>query len=187
MLNCSDCAKEFVTSAGMQSHWKQVHDPHRKIVNRRGQNNPHFGCKGKNQFSTRVLSEIPWEKLGSGSRRQLLLEEAGYACTQCGYNKTRECGGLILEIDHKDGNHKNNSRENLRVLCPNCHALTPNFRNWGRSHKNGKTSTRTNRSPVRSGYIAPVRGLVDLGGLMSTEGGFDSCRTDWHDFLGRAC
>ena len=34
-----------------------------------------------------------------------------------------------IEVDHKDGNVDNNSEENLRLLCPNCHALTPNFRN----------------------------------------------------------
>jgi hypothetical protein len=35
---------------------------------------------------------------------------------------------IPLELDHIDGNHKNNALENLRLLCPNCHALTPTFR-----------------------------------------------------------
>lgn len=30
-----------------------------------------------------------------------------------------------LELDHKDGNHQNNTLENLRILCPNCHAIQP--------------------------------------------------------------
>ncbi len=33
-----------------------------------------------------------------------------------------------LELDHIDGNHQNNTLDNLRLLCPNCHALTPTFR-----------------------------------------------------------
>lgn len=35
---------------------------------------------------------------------------------------------IPLELDHKDGNHQNNSLDNLRLLCPNCHSLTPTFR-----------------------------------------------------------
>ena len=35
---------------------------------------------------------------------------------------------MPLEIHHIDGNHKNNHLENLQILCPNCHALTNNYR-----------------------------------------------------------
>ena len=34
-----------------------------------------------------------------------------------------------LELDHIDGNHKNNVISNLRFLCPNCHAQTATYRN----------------------------------------------------------
>ena len=83
----------------------------------------------------------PFESLGRDAKRNLLMEEVDYKCTKCGFCKTREDGKSILEIDHIDGDHTNNSKENLRVLCPNCHALTPNFRNWGRTSKH-KTSKR---------------------------------------------
>lgn len=35
---------------------------------------------------------------------------------------------IPLEMDHKDGNHKNNNFENLRLICPNCHAQTPTYK-----------------------------------------------------------
>jgi transcriptional regulator with XRE-family HTH domain len=38
-----------------------------------------------------------------------------------------------LEVHHVDGDKKNNARENLQVLCPNHHSVTPNFRNRRRS------------------------------------------------------
>lgn len=35
---------------------------------------------------------------------------------------------IPLELHHIDGNRYNNSLENLSLLCPNCHALTENYR-----------------------------------------------------------
>ena len=46
---------------------------------------------------------------------------------------------LPLEIDHIDGNSENNSEENLRLICPNCHSLTANYR--GANRGNGRNIT----------------------------------------------
>ncbi len=35
---------------------------------------------------------------------------------------------IPLELHHIDGNRYNNSLSNLKLLCPNCHALTENYR-----------------------------------------------------------
>lgn len=35
---------------------------------------------------------------------------------------------IPLELDHINGNHNDNSLVNLRLLCPNCHAQTDNYR-----------------------------------------------------------
>lgn len=102
-----------------------------------GKDNPMYGKKGKNQLTGLDWSKVPFDKLGFHKRKERLLEKAGHKCSQCGYSKTRDCGATILEIDHIDGDANNNSENNLRVLCPNCHALTPTFRNWG-----GRVSSR---------------------------------------------
>tara|TARA_Y100000310_G_scaffold114205_1_gene112718 strand:- start:13266 stop:13643 length:378 start_codon:yes stop_codon:yes gene_type:complete len=35
---------------------------------------------------------------------------------------------IPLQLDHINGNNDDNSLENLRLLCPNCHAQTPQYR-----------------------------------------------------------
>jgi hypothetical protein len=42
---------------------------------------------------------------------------------------------MILVIDHINGDFHDNRAENLRFMCPNCHAQTWNFA--GRGKKKG--------------------------------------------------
>ena len=66
-------------------------------------------------------------------KRRLLKEGIfKHQCMNC--RRTKWAGKPIpLELDHIDGNNKNNSLTNLRLLCPNCHALTPTYRSKNRS------------------------------------------------------
>lgn len=51
----------------------------------------------------------------------------GWKCEQC-LNETWLGQKIPLEVHHKDGNNQNNEMDNLIMLCPNCHALTDNWR-----------------------------------------------------------
>jgi len=63
--------------------------------------------------------------------RNYLLEEANWKCPLCGWDTPHpKTGKPPLEVDHIDGNRRNNSRENLQVLCPNCHSLTSTYRRY---------------------------------------------------------
>ena len=49
------------------------------------------------------------------------------ACAICGV-EDRWCGRpLVLHVDHIDGDASNNLRQNLRLLCPNCHSQTATY------------------------------------------------------------
>lgn len=56
-----------------------------------------------------------------------------YICAKCGCTGEWQDGIITLEIHHEDGDRHNNEIENLRYLCPNCHALTDTYRNNKRS------------------------------------------------------
>lgn len=64
-----------------------------------------------------------------------LKREAGYRCQSpacCvpgGWSEVNPVTGRVpVEVEHIDGDAYNNVRENLVVLCPNCHSLTATYR-----------------------------------------------------------
>lgn len=49
-------------------------------------------------------------------------------CEECGWAQISKDGHLPLELDHINGNRKDNRLKNLRILCPNCHSLKSTHR-----------------------------------------------------------
>lgn len=65
----------------------------------------------------------------SSAVRNYLLQQADYKCSECGWDKINPAtGNCPVEIDHIDGNSENNAPSNLKVICPNCHSLTPTYK-----------------------------------------------------------
>lgn len=68
--------------------------------------------------------------------RSYLLKKANYCCEKYGCDWVNPYSqSSILEIHHIDGNRNNNLENNLQVLCPNCHAMTENYRGLNAKNK----------------------------------------------------
>ena len=73
--------------------------------------------------------------------RRYLLEKYGEKCCLCGWEQRHPVTNRVpLEVNHIDGNPLNNIESNLQIICPNCHALTANFRNLNKG--NGRAYRR---------------------------------------------
>jgi Zn finger protein HypA/HybF involved in hydrogenase expression len=88
--------------------------------------------KGKNHnYNTRPIAELLVENsiYQSFKLKNRLLKEGlkEHKCEMCGITEWMS-KPTPLELDHMNGNNKDNRLENLRVICPNCHAQTETYR-----------------------------------------------------------
>lgn len=92
--------------------------------------------KGKRFTRTKDVLVNDQSLLNRRRRERLLpaLLETGveYSCSRCGISTWND-EELTLTIDHEDGDWRNNTQSNLRLLCPNCHSQTPTFGNKRRA------------------------------------------------------
>ena len=78
-------------------------------------------------------NEIP---ISSNKLKKRLINEKFFIpeCSNCYLAKWLE-KPIPLELDHINGNSSDNRLVNLRLLCPNCHALTPTYRGKNKNFK----------------------------------------------------
>lgn len=118
-------------------------------------------CSGTYKSNELIEKWIKGEHSGSEASgvlskacRSYLIKQANYKCSECGWCKPNIITGKpILSVDHIDGNWQNNKFGNHKVLCYNCHTLTPTF---GALNKNGLFESRvgTYRKSRRIGQEA---------------------------------
>lgn len=87
--------------------------------------------KGKKLGPKRSIDEYLSNKksIQSWKLKQRLLKEKLFEpkCYKC-CKETWMDNPIPLELHHIDGDNSNNQLSNLTILCPNCHALTDNYR-----------------------------------------------------------
>lgn len=67
-----------------------------------------------------------------------------------------------LELHHINGNNKDNSLENLQILCPNCHAQTKNYRALNKKKKVIKKSIEEIKDAISTSKNSR-QALIKLG------------------------
>lgn len=94
-------------------------------------------------ISGRVYSRIRNTETAKDSKsvRNFLIRKNGHTCENCKLSSW--CNSPIaLELHHLDGDGSNNKEINVQMLCPNCHSLTPTFRNKNRMASETRRRTR---------------------------------------------
>lgn len=79
--------------------------------------------------------------------KDYLLVEQSHKCAICGQEDTWNGKPLTLILDHISGDPYDHSKDNLRLVCPNCDMQSPT---WGsRNRGNGRLSGRQTYSRVQ--------------------------------------
>ena len=126
-------------------NYKTVH----RLINEYGLDTSHFTGQGWNVG-------LGFKPKQSMKDEEIFIDNSDYRCSwrlrerykiTTKINYCEECGltewlgnPIPLEIHHINGKNTDNRLENLRLLCPNCHALTNNYR--GRAHLSALSERR---------------------------------------------
>lgn len=115
ILKCEECGKEY-----------KSHQKNQKFCS--------YQCSADNRRKILINKWLIGDGIFNANNgipqyiRKYLYEKVEFKCEECGfegYNKATV--NTILQIHHIDGNCGNNNITNLKVLCPNCHAMTENY------------------------------------------------------------
>jgi len=152
ITNCIFCGKEFIKkknnpkqkfcsrscSAKKNNQGVRRHGNPPKPCANCGEktNNPKFcsnACQHahKRQTAFFEIEKTQCVKTGkcgiSNVGRQYLIETRGYICEVCN-RETWNGIPITLELDHINGKSMDNRLKNIRLICPNCHSQTKNYR-----------------------------------------------------------
>jgi endogenous inhibitor of DNA gyrase (YacG/DUF329 family) len=128
LINCINCGKQHISAA----------DSYHKFCSNRCQAEYGFKKNIQGWFDGKIIP-LNTNGIAKPFVRKYLFRKYNNKCCTCGWREINKTTGKIpLEVDHIDGNYKNNDLSNLRLLCPNCHSLSSNYKNLNKGNGRGK-------------------------------------------------
>lgn len=109
--------------------------------------------------------------------KRYLREKYNNSCAKCGWHEFNEYTGKVpLEVHHINGDWSDNREENLILLCPNCHSLTPTYKacNVGNGRK-GRVNKRIDICRDRKLNLVETKHLCKRCGKELTTHGAEYC------------
>lgn len=112
-------------------HLGMSYDVFKRLAHSYGLFNPNPAGKGRTKpkvFKTREdVFKIFNYDIGRHIVKEWYLLENEYKCSNCSISEWNKAH-LVLELEHINGDRRDNRIENLTILCPNCHSQTRTFR-----------------------------------------------------------
>lgn len=125
-MKCLNCNQETKRKNKYCSNICQKEFEYKKYIEK-WKNKQVGGLRGEYQISMHI--------------KTYLFKKFNNKCARCGWGEVNKYTNKIpLEVEHIDGNYKNNNEENLILLCPNCHSLTSTYK--GANLNNGRKSRK---------------------------------------------
>ena len=194
MGKCKKCGKEFNPVKGLviyctiecrnSREWsdddkkkKSISAKNSEKVKESNKNRPKemwekIGLKRKETHKQNILT-LNYEDLSFESLRFRILYEQENKCNRCGLDKWLG-QDIILELEHKDGNNKNNVRDNLEMICPNCHSLTETWRGRNKKERRHRVPDERLLESLLINDWNMRQSLLDVG-LSAKGGNYNRC------------
>jgi predicted nucleic acid-binding Zn ribbon protein len=100
-------------------------------------------CSFECQHDHKRAEAINNKTAGHSAAKNYLIKLHGAKCMECGWDKINPHTNRVpIELEHIDGNSENNELSNLKLLCPNCHSLTPTYKALNKGNGRHKRMTR---------------------------------------------
>jgi Zn finger protein HypA/HybF involved in hydrogenase expression len=203
MNKCKKCGKEFEPVKGLLNYcslecrnsrsWSDEDKKNKSIsaknsnkVKIANTNRPEdywikIGETRKENHKKQIL-ESNYEDLSFESLRFRILYEQENKCNKCGLDEWLG-QELVLELEHKDGNNKNNNHSNLEMICPNCHSLTQTWRGRNKRERRHRVPDKRLLESLMVNDWNMRQALLDVG-LSPKGGNYKRCHKLKKEFLG---
>ena len=203
MNKCKKCSKEFEPVKGLVNYcslecrnsrsWSEE-DKNKKSISAKN------SIKLKEQLKTLRTEEVynkiietrkknhikkiintNFEDLSFNSLRFRILYEQENKCNKCGLDEWLG-HKFVLELEHKDGNNKNNNRDNLEMICPNCHSLTETWRGRNKKERRHRVPDKQLLESLLVNNWNMRQALLDVG-LSAKGGNYNRCHKLKKEYL----